>query len=364
MTLLESWAPRALAWDRDNVGLLVGSPAKPVKRILVALDATDRLIDEARACGADLLVTHHPVIFGSLKSVTDTDRTGRLIAALIKHDIALYAAHTNLDFTKGGVSTRLAIKLGLVDLEVLHKDEHRYQKIVVFVPAANADTVLNAMAAAGAGHIGKYDNCSFASPGTGTFRPLKGSKPYIGAQDRLESVSEVRLEMVCPAWRSTGVLDAMQTAHPYEEVAFDVYDLANASSEYGAGIIGTLPVPTLLRTWLRDIHRRLKTPVLRYCGDPRKTIRRIAVCGGSGADLLPVAIRRGADAFVTADLKYHAFQDAGNAIALIDAGHFETEHPIVDEIVLSIAAYCRERHQAVSVRASRRSQNPVQYSRL
>jgi dinuclear metal center YbgI/SA1388 family protein len=359
--IIEEWAPKQLAWDRDNIGLLAGSSSQPVKKILVALDVTEEVIEEAIDKKADLLVTHHPVIFGSVKSITDHDRTGRLLLRLIRKNIALFAAHTNLDFTREGVSFALAKKLNLQNARVLHKDIRQYNKVAVFIPVSHTEKVMLAMANAGAGSIGAYDSCSFQSEGTGTFRPLKGSNPFIGSTGTLERVDEMRLEMIVPTWKLNPVLEAMKAAHPYEEIAYDVYALANVSSEYGSGVIGELPKPASLRVLLQTVRKKLNVPSLRFTGMLNQTVSSVAVCGGSGADLLPVAIQQGADVFLTADVKYHTFQQAEDAIALIDAGHYETEIPIVQQVVSYLSQKCRERKEGVAVLASEHSYNPVQY---
>jgi dinuclear metal center YbgI/SA1388 family protein len=358
---IETWAPRQIAWERDNIGLLVGSADQDVKRILVALDITEDVIDEARRKKIDLLITHHPLIFTPVRSITTRDRVGSLVLRLARADIALYAAHTNLDFAPEGVSFVLARTLGIEKPEILSRGERFYKSIVVFVPVDHLTPVMNAMSAAGAGAIGKYDSCSFQLEGTGTFRPLEGSNPFIGAQGTLERVKEIRLEMIVPSWNVPAVVSAMQKAHPYESVAYYLYDLANSSEEYGAGAVGDLKEPVTLRAFLQIVKRRLNVPSLRHTGNLKQTVRRVAVCGGSGSDLLPAAIENRADAFVTADITYHTFQKAEGSIALIDAGHYETENLTVRKIVDFLANEFRKRHVRVAVSASQSSRNPVLY---
>ncbi len=217
------------------------------------------------------------------------------------------------------------------------------------------------MAQAGAGVIGDYEACSFQTEGRGTFRGVKGATPFIGTRDMLERVPEIRLEMRVPNWKLSGVLAAMKATHPYEEVAYDVYDLANESGDYGAGIIGDVRPPVTLRMFLSRIRRMLGVPALRYTGNLRLKVKRVAVCGGSGSDLLSVALREGADAFVTADVKYHAFGDSDGGLALIDAGHFETEVPVVGRVVDYLKKEIAQRKQTVRVFVSQQSCNPVQY---
>lgn len=359
--ILEAWAPVKLAWERDNVGLLIGSSSRKVAKILVSLDVTDEVIAEAIKKKIDLLVTHHPLIFGSVRTITDGDRTGKLILSLVRQNIALYAAHTNLDFTRSGVSFALAERLNLLNARVLAQDVKQLRKVVVFVPATHAEKVTHAMTEAGAGAMGNYDSCTFQAPGTGTFRPQKGANPFIGSKGTLERVDEIRLETIVPAWNLNTVLAAMLKSHPYETVAYDVYALENTTPEYGAGVIGELRTPMTLRVFLKLIRSRLGTPSPRYAGNLDRQVRIVAACGGSGSDLLPVAIMQGADVFVTADVKYHTFQSAEASIALVDAGHYETEAPIVKKIVSYLSDQCRERKERITVLSATRSHNPVQY---
>lgn len=359
--LFEAWAPPEIAWERDNVGLQIGSSGRRVRRILVALDVSNRVVEEARRKQIDLLISHHPLLFHPLRSVHDDDRIGQLVLKLAQYRISLYSAHTNLDFTHSGVSAALAERLGLLNCAVLSKQNKTHKKVVVFVPSDHVEKVMGAMAKAGAGRVGEYEACSFRTEGIGTFRGLSGTKPFVGKAGMLESVSEVRLEMVVPQWKLSTVLEAMRESHPYEEVAFDVYDLANESQDYGAGVIGELTRRMSLKEFLAHVRTRLRVPALRYTGNSRRQIRSVAVCGGSGSELLQHALHRGADAFVTADVSYHTFERAEGAIALIDAGHFETETPVVQKVVDYLKTEPTIRKENIRIIASQQSRNPVQY---
>lgn len=359
--ILESWAPKEIAWERDNIGLQVGSMNRRVRKILVALDATDEVLQEAREKNIDLIVSHHPLLFHPVRSVTPEDRVGRLVQRLAQSGIALYSAHTNLDFTRGGVSFALADRLGLHDLDFLQKDQSVLKKIVTFVPPAHAEAVAAAMASAGAGTIGNYESCSFRVEGTGTFKAAAGARPFIGGTGSLEKVDEVRLEMILPRWRLNDVVGAMRRAHPYEEVAYDVYDLGNTGDSYGSGVIGELRKPMPLSKFLAHVQRTLRVPGVRYAGRLRHSIRRVAACGGSGSGYLQAAIQRGADAFVTSDVSYHAFQDCDDRLALIDAGHYETERPVIPRIVEYLKTQLGRRRERVKVFPSSRMKNSVQY---
>lgn len=359
--IIEAWAPKELAWERDNVGLQVGSPTKRVGRILVTLDVTDRVVLEARRMNADLIVSHHPLLFRPLAAIDTDERIGRLVAMLTRHNIALYSAHTNLDFASGGVSFSLAARLGLRSVEVLGRDQFVEKKIVVFVPPSHLDRVRSAMAAAGAGSIGHYDLCSFGAPGTGTFRPLKSARPYVGTRGTFERIEEIRLEMRAPAWKVAAVVAAMRSAHPYEEVAYDVYALADASPQHGAGAIGDLRPAMASGSFLAHVSRRLRIPVLRHRNGPRRRISRVAVCGGSGSDLMGVALRRGADAFITADISYHRFEATDGKMLLVDAGHYESELPVVKTMASTLATEIGRLGRKVRVVESSITTNPVDY---
>ncbi len=360
--ILETWAPKNLAWEHDNVGMQVGSLNADIRAILVALDVTDDVVAESRKNNVDLIVSHHPLLFHPLHSVDIESRTGRLVAGLVKHGISVYSAHTNLDFAEGGVSFSLAAALGLKEVEVLQKDRQIYKKIAVFVPPDHVDRVMEAMSGGGAGKIGNYDRCSFRVSGVGTYRPNDRAKPYRGRRGRMEKVAETRVEMIVPAWNVHAAIDAMIDAHPYEEVAYDVYDIRNVSGSHGAGAIGVLSKPLPLEKFLSHVRRSLKAPAIRHSGKAGRNIRRVAVCGGSGSDLLPVAIEQRADAFVTGDVRFHKFQEVDRRTLLVDAGHFETEQPVIPEIVRYLKQEFALRQEKVRVIESRSSHNVVQYS--
>jgi dinuclear metal center YbgI/SA1388 family protein len=360
--IIEEWAPQGVAWRDDNVGLQLGSSAKKVQRILVSLEVTREVITEAKQKRVDLIVTHHPLLFHSLSTITDSTDSGRFIQALIQNEIAVYSAHTNLDAARGGVSFALAERLGLIDIDFLQPNDGGMKKVSVFVPPDRVEAVTDAMASAGAGVIGDYGKCSFRLQGTGTFQPQSGASPFVGTVGRFEKVPEVRLEMLVPGWRLTPVVGAMIKAHPYEEVAYDVYPLENHSRDYGAGAIGSLKSPLSLRQFLKRIKAALSVRSLRFTGNPDSKMKRVAVCGGAGGSLLPAAINAWADVFVTADVKYHTFQDARDKIALIDAGHYETERPVLEALIRRLRKAIRERREEVKVFITNVATNPVFHS--
>lgn len=359
--LLSGWAPKDIAWERDNIGLQVGNPKAPVARILVCLDCTIPVVREAIRLKANLIISHHPLLFRPPKSITPRDETGATIQELVRNGINLYSAHTNLDFTRNGTSFALAEAIGLHKIDFLHKTYTLQRKIVTFVPEHAVADIRRAMAEAGAGIIGNYEHCSFTSQGSGSFKGNESSRPAVGANKKLEIVPEVRLEMIADRRTVPSVIAAMKAAHPYEEPAFDVYPLENIHQEYGYGIIGTLPRPQRVPAFLRNVKRGLKAGSLRHTTPLTTYIQRVAACGGSGAELIDAAIAAGAEAFITADVKYHDFHHAAGKILLIDAGHYETENPVVGTVVKFLKQELKRRGSGISVSATRVSTNPIHY---
>lgn len=353
---LEAWAPLALQEDYDNAGLLVGQPHMEVRGILVSLDLTEAVIDEALARGCNVVVSHHPIIFGKLKRLTDSNYVERSVAKAIRAGVALYAIHTNLDHLQAGVSARMASELSLVNGRVLQPKKGLLRKLVTYVPIAHVEAVRAALFAAGAGEIGKYSQASFGSEGTGTFLPGEGSNPFSGQRGQLQYEPETRLEVLYPVWREAALLAALLAAHPYEEVAYDLLPLANATSDYGAGYLAELPQAMPAIDFLHLLKNRFGGG-LRYTALPEKPVQKIALCGGSGSFLLPDAIRAGADVLVTADFKYHQFFDADNRILIADLGHYETEQFTKD----LIANYLSEKFTTFAVLISETKTNPVNY---
>jgi len=328
---LEAWAPAASKLDYDNVGLQVGHSNREVKRVLVALDLTPPVIEEAVKLSAEVIVTHHPLFFRPQNRLVGIDPIGGMVLRMAEQGIAYYAIHTNLDVAHGGVSFALAEKLGLDEIRFLDPAEGDLVKLVVFVPETHAEAVRLAVAEAGAGRIGDYEACSFETKGTGRFRPRPGSNPHVGEPGgSTQSVEEVRLEVEVLRWTLARVLEAVRTAHPYEEVAHDVYPMEQSASRIGSGAIGTLPEAMPLEDFLARVSERLSAEALRYSGNSEQSIKNVAVCGGSGSSLIRRAMAEGADAFVTADITYHRFfetidPDGRHRMALVDPGHYETE---------------------------------------
>ncbi|MWV45268.1 Nif3-like dinuclear metal center hexameric protein [Paenibacillus sp. HJL G12] len=322
---MELLAPKHLAYpdDKDRIGLQLGSLQKEIRTVLVALDVNDEVVDEAITAGADLIIAHHAIIFRPLKTINTDSPAGKVYEKLIKNDIAVYIAHTNLDIAEGGMNDWMAEALGIqhtVPIEETQREQ--LYKLVVFVPASHAEQVREAVLGAGAGAIGNYSHCSFNAGGTGTFLPQDGTKPYIGTAGKLEKVEEIRIETIVPQGIRNIVVQAMIKAHPYEEVAYDIYPLDLKGRAYGLGRVGKLEQELSLADFAEVVKEQLDVPYVRVVGDLERVIKKAAVIGGSGARYYPAARFRGADVLVTGDVDYHTAQDALNAgITLIDPGH-------------------------------------------
>ena len=341
--LIEDWAPGGAAWQKDNPGLQVGYPEHEVKNILICLEVTQRTIKEAIRKKCNLIISHHPLIFNPLKRITpETDKVSQIITELIKNEITLFSAHTNLDFTRDGVSYQLAQKLGLKNIKFLKNLEENQKKLVVFVPASHLSDVSEALFNAGGGIIGEYSACSFRVRGEGTFLGSDKTNPVLGEKGKFEKVDEVRLEVLVNNWNLQKVLSALLKTHPYEEPAYDIYPLDNKNVNFGMGAVGELDFTLSTELFLESISTKLDIKNLRYTPGRKQGIKKVAVCGGSGSDLLFEAISSGADAFITADIKYHTYHDAEGKILLVDAGHYETEAVILDEIKSRVESYTKQ----------------------
>lgn len=330
---LEDWAPPGVAWEKDNVGLQIGSRGETIKNIMLCLELDDEVLREAIQNKCNFIFTHHPLIFKPIKRLdTEKDSNAKLIEKCIKNNLIVYSAHTNLDFTKDGVSFELAKTLKLEHIRFLELEESNQFKVIVFVPQINLDKVAEAVFNAGGGKIGEYENCSFRLNGEGTFKGSTFSNPAIGKKNRFEKVNEVRFEFIVNSWKLNKVITALVNSHPYEEPAYDIYPLKNKNLNYGAGAIGDLTKEMSRKDFLSHTCKALKTKAIKFCDGKNRAIRKVAVCGGAGSELLNAAIERGADAFVTADIKYHAYHDAAGKILLIDAGHYETEIIVLNSV--------------------------------
>jgi len=321
--LMEELAPKHYAVADDKIGLQLGTLNKEIHNVLVALDVTDEVADEAIRRGANLIIAHHAIIFRPLSHLQTDSPAGRLYEKLIKHDIAVYIAHTNLDVAEGGVNDMMAEALGLTGLsplEDIHTD--RLKKLVVFIPEDHLEKVREALFHAGAGWIGQYSHCSFNIEGVGTFLPEAGSEPFIGKQGKLEQVKELRLETVIPQSIERKAIQAMLKAHPYEEVAYDLYPLDLKGRSFGLGRVGKLNEAISLKELCERVKEAYNVPFVRLVGDPSRSVRKVAVLGGSGSRYVRHALFAGADVLITGDIDYHTAQDALAAgLAIIDPGH-------------------------------------------
>ena len=321
---IEEVAPLSLQESYDNAGLQIGNAAAEAKGALLCIDVTEDIVDEAVAKGCNLIISHHPLLFKGLKRISGRNEIERIVIKAIKNDIAIYSAHTNMDNASEGVSMEIADRIGLENRRVLDAQHGRLLKLVVFVPVADAAKVREAVCAAGAGKIGNYDCCSYATEGTGTFRALEGANPYVGDMNELHFEPETRLEFILPDRNKSSVLKAMIAAHPYEEPAFDIIRLECDSKYEGAGLVGEI-TPTPVREFLEMLKEKFNARGIRYSGGKTSEIRTVALCGGSGAFLIPNAIASGADIYISGDIKYHDFTTFGNDIIIADIGHYESE---------------------------------------
>jgi dinuclear metal center YbgI/SA1388 family protein len=322
---LERLAPLMYQESYDNSGLQVGDPSMEVTGALVTLDVTEEVVEEAIKKGLNLVIAHHPLIFGGLRSVTGRNMVERVVMKAIKHDIAVYAAHTNIDVVRQGVNGKICEVIGLKNCRILEPVAGRLKKLVVFVPTEHAAKVRQAIFDGGAGVIGNYDSCSYNIEGTGSFRGGESTDPFAGEKGKLHFEPEVRIETIFPEHEKGRVITAMLRAHPYEEVAYDIYPLENKYHEIGMGMVGELEVPMEELHFLNLLKERFKTGVIRHSELLGKQVRKVAVCGGAGSSLLGKAIAEKADVFVSGDFKYHQFFEAGRKIVVADIGHFESE---------------------------------------
>lgn len=322
---LEELIPPVFQEHYDNSGLQVGDPDAVVNSVLLSVDVTAEVIAEAREYHCNLIISHHPLIFTPLKRIASGSETERCVASAVRAGIAIYSAHTSFDNLSWGVSHILAEKIGLTKIRVLAPLKGKLSKLIAFVPVAHAGRVREALFAAGAGHIGNYDRCSFNVTGDGTYRAGEGTDPFAGKVGEDHTEQEIRIEAVMPSHLSPACVRALIMAHPYEEVAYDIIALENEYHGAGAGAIGTLPAPLTVTMLLEKLKELTGIPVIRYSGDTARTVTTVAVCGGSGSDLISTAVRAGADAFVTGDVKYHAFTQAPDDMIVADIGHYESE---------------------------------------
>ncbi|MDD5506744.1 MAG: Nif3-like dinuclear metal center hexameric protein [Bacteroidales bacterium] len=354
---LEETAPSPWQEEYDNSGLILGDPEKEISRALVCVDVTSTVITEAIEKHCELIISHHPLVFRGLRQLIPGNLTEDLVIRAVKNEIAVCSVHTNLDNIERGVSWILGQKIGLTHSRILSPRKGLLRKLVTFCPPDHADKVMQAIFDAGAGFIGNYDSCSFRLQGEGTFRGLEGSQPFVGEKGKVHVENELRLETIFPIHREREIIHALLNAHPYEEVAYDVYPLDNEYNEVGPGRIGDLAAPVAERQLLDRLKAVAGSYLIRHSGFLEKPVKKVAVCGGSGSFLIKNAVAQKADAFITADLKYHDFFEAYDKILLIDIGHYESEQ-FTKELITSILV---KKFPTFAVLMTEQNTNAVQY---
>jgi dinuclear metal center YbgI/SA1388 family protein len=353
---LETFAPVYLQESYDNAGLIVGEGSSECNGVITTLDATEAVVDEAISKNCNLVVAHHPIIFRGLKKLNGKNYVERTILKAIKNDIAIYAIHTNLDNVKKGVNNKIAERIALQNLQMLQPKEQILKKLITFAPLDNAEDLRKALFAAGAGQLGKYSECSFNTEGTGTFKPEEGADPFVGEIGKRYEEKEMKIEVIFPGYLEQKIIRAMIEAHPYEEVAYDIISLGNYLSDVGSGLIGELENAVGENEFLQKIKTAFNLQAIRHTKLSGKQIKKVAVCGGAGSFLIPVALSNRADVYITSDIKYHEFFDAEDML-LIDIGHYESEQFTID-LLYDIL---REKYPNFAVRKTEVNTNPVNY---
>jgi len=357
ISVIEKYAAPELQEDYDNAGLITGKGSWDCSAVLVSLDVTMDVIKEAKENNCNLIVAHHPIVFRGLKRINGTNYVEQVMIDAIKNDIAIYAAHTNLDNIVLGVNGKIAKKLGLKNITILQPKNKMLRRLITFAPVDKAELVRNSIFEAGAGHIGNYSECSFNSEGTGTFKAGKGADPYVGEIGERHHENETKIEIVYPFYLENQVVEALIKNHPYEEVAYDIFTMENVHYGIGAGITGELEQPQDEKDFLKFIRQTFGVGAIRHTGLLGKPIKKVAVCGGAGSFLIKKAVQAGADIYITADIKYHEFFDAEGKLVLADIGHYESEQFTIDLIHDLLV----EKFPTFAVLKTKVNTNPVKY---
>jgi len=346
ISCIENFAPPALQESYDNSGVQCGDTNQVATGALLCLDITKGVIEEAISKKCNLIIAHHPLIFSPLKKLTGSNYVEQLIITALKNDITLYACHTNADNVKTGINHKIAQKLGLVNTQILQPKRGLLKKLVTFAPEKNAEAVREALFNAGCGQIGNYSDCSFNANGTGTFKGNADSNPFVGEKNKLHKEAETRIETIFESYKEKQVIEALLKAHPYEEVAYDIYSLDNKHPQIGSGMVGELPSEMEEKAFLLHLKDIFKANGIRFTAFLNKKVKKVALCGGSGSFLIKDAISAKADVFITGDFKYHQFFDAENKILIADIGHYETEqftpeifYEVISKKMPTFAAY-------------------------
>ncbi len=354
---LESLAPPAYQESYDNAGLIVGNPEWEIKKALLCIDSTEEVVKEAIQKKCNLIIAHHPIIFKGLKKLTGRNYVERAVLLAVKHDIAIYCMHTNLDNVHTGVNKKICEKLGLVNTSILSPKKQILKKLITFCPLKDAQKVRDALFAADAGVIGDYSETSYNTEGFGTFKGNEMTNPHVGEKGKRHHEKEIRIETIFPAHIEHGLVEALLEAHPYEEVAYDIIPLDNEHPRVGSGMIGELPKPADEKAFLQTIKKTFRAGCVRHTWLTGRKINRVAVCGGAGSFLLPDAIRAKADIFITGDFKYHDFFDAEGKIIIADIGHYESEQ-FTTELFHEVL---RKNFDSFALLFSETNTNPINY---
>ena len=354
---LEDFAPLYYQEDYDNCGLIVGNENIVVEGALITLDCTEDIIDEAIEEGCNLVIAHHPIIFSAIKKLNGSNYIERVIIKAIKHDIAIYAMHTNLDNIKDGVNAKIADRLGLQNTFVLSPKKDVLRQLTFYCPTKYVEKVRNALFVVGAGSIGSYDQCSFSFSGRGTFRPSQKSNPFVGEIGKMHIEEEECVEVIFPTYLESDIILKLQETHPYEKIAYQIYFLDNMHQDIGSGLVGDLPHEVHADDFLKQLKAKMKVNCIRYTSIVRDTIKKVAVCGGSGSFLLSNAKSSGADIYISADFKYHEFFDAAGDIIVADIGHYESEQ-FTKELIYDLLT---KKFTKFAIRLSKVNTNPIKY---
>jgi dinuclear metal center YbgI/SA1388 family protein len=354
---LEEKAPSSLQESYDNSGLICGHPLMQITGAIICLDSTEEIIDEAIRHGYNLVIAHHPIVFSGLKKLNGKNYIERTIIKAIKNDIAIYAIHTNLDNIIHGVNAKIAEKIGLINCLILSPMKNKLLKLSTYVPHEHSEKVKEALFNAGAGHIGNYSECSFSTHGEGTFKGGDGSNPVYGEKNIRFKAQETKIEVILESHKQHQVFRALQEAHPYEEVAYEIISLVNNFQDTGAGMIGELPEEIDAQDFLKSLKTKMKTDCIRHTNPSKQSIKKVALCGGAGSFLLEDAKRAGADIFITGDFKYHQFFDADGSLVIADIGHYESEQFTIE----LLGDWLSEKFPTFALRLTENNTNPINY---
>jgi len=352
---LEKWAPPSLQEEYDNSGLLIGNSENEIKGILVTLDCTESVINEAIKKKCNLIISHHPLIFKPIKKINGSNYVERSIIKAIRNSISIYSIHTNLDNIISGVNNKIADKIGLKNIEILDKKNNVLSKIEFYIPKNYKENVLKKLFKIGAGKIGNYDSCSFQAEGLGTFKPDDNASPFIGKNNKFQKSNEVKVELIFESHLEKELINCLKNSHPYDEVAFYVTRINNKSKMIGSGILGSLKIDT--SNLLKKLKNIFKTKVIKHTVLNKNKVSKIAICGGSGSFLINKALKNNADAFITSDLKYHDFFEGGSKMLIVDIGHYESEQ-FTKELIFE---YLSKKLVNIAIHLSKINSNPIRY---